>query len=105
MSCEQCIRESRIDRSFTRPHLQNLNEHITGPEDAIQTDSVPELLPSGGYEINVTAMVVFFRYLFVYPTSNQAAKRIAKAIINIMTKAPTYQRYSFQIKAQPLCLT
>ena len=31
MSCEQCIRESRIDRSLTRPPLQNPNEHNTAP--------------------------------------------------------------------------
>ena len=78
MSCEQCITESRIDRSFTRPSLQNPNEHITAPEDAMQIDLVPELPPSGGYEITVTAVYVFSRYLFAYPTSNQDAKLIAK---------------------------
>ena len=46
MSCEQCIRESRIDRSLTRPPLQNPNEHINAPEDAMQIDLVPELPPS-----------------------------------------------------------
>ena len=86
MSCEQCIRESRIDRSLTRPPLQNPNEHITVPEDAMQIDLVPDLLPSGGYENIVTAMDVFSRYLFAYPTSNQDAKTIAKVLINIMTK-------------------
>ena len=86
MSCEQCIRESRIDRSLTRPPLQNPNEHITAPEDAMQIDLVPELLPSGGYENIVTAMGVFSRYSFAYPTSNQDAKTIAKVLINIMTK-------------------
>ena len=34
----------------------------------------------------MTAMDVFFRYLFAYPTSDQDAKTIAKVIINIMTK-------------------
>ena len=58
MSCEQCIRESRIDRSLNRPPLQNPNEHITAPEDAMQIDLVPELPPSGGYENIVTAMDV-----------------------------------------------
>ena len=50
MSCEQCIRESQIDRSLTRPPLQNPNEHITAPEVAMQIDLVlvPGLLPSGG---------------------------------------------------------
>ena len=86
MSCEQCFRESRIDRSLTRLPLQNPNEHITAPEDAMQIDLVPELPPSGGYENIVTAMDVFSRYLFAYPTSNQDAKTIAKILINIMTK-------------------
>ena len=47
MSCEQCIRDSRIHRSLTRPPLQNPNEHITAPEDAMQINLVPELPPSG----------------------------------------------------------
>ena len=38
MSCDQCIRESRTDRSLTHPPLQNPNEHITAPEDAMQID-------------------------------------------------------------------
>ena len=86
MSCEQCNRESRIDRSLTHPPLQNPNEHITAPEDAMQIDLVPELPPSGGYESIVTAMDVFSRYLFAYPTSTQDAKTIAEVLISIMTK-------------------
>ena len=86
MSCEQCIRKSRIDRSFTRPPLQDPNEHITAPEDAIQIDLVPELPPSGGYENIVIAMDVFSRYLCAYPTANQDAKTIAKVLNSIMTK-------------------
>ena len=86
MSCEQCIRESRIHRSFTHPPLQNPNEHITAPKDAMQIDLVAELPPTGGYENIVTAMGVFSRYLFAYPTSNQDAKTIAKVLINILTK-------------------
>ena len=64
MSCEQCIRESRVDRSFTRLPLQNPNEHITPPDHAMQIDLVPEIPPSGGYENTVTIMDVFSRYLF-----------------------------------------
>ena len=86
MSCEQCIRESRIHPNLTRPPLQKPNEHITAPEDAIQIDLVPELPPSGGYQNIVTAMDVFSRYLFTYPTANQDAYTIAKVLINIMTK-------------------
>ena len=86
MSCEQCIRESIIDRSLAHPPLQNPNELIIAPEDALQIDLVPELPPSAGYENIVTAMDVFSRYLFAYLKSNQDAKAIAKVLINIMTK-------------------
>ena len=85
-SCEQCIRESCIDRSLTSPPLQNSNEQITAPEDAMQIDLVSQLPPSGGYENIVTDMDVFSRYLFAYPTSNEDAESIAKVLFNIMTK-------------------
>ena len=86
MSCEQCLRESRINPQLTRPPLQTPNEYITAPEDAMQIDLVPGLPPSGGYENIVTAIDVVSRYLFAYPTSNQDAKTVAKVLINIMTK-------------------
>ena len=86
MSCEKCIRELEINPQLNRPPLQNPNEHIIAHEDAMQSDLVPGLQPSGGYENIVTAMDVFSRYLFAYPTSNRDATTIAKVIINIMTK-------------------
>ena len=86
MSCEQCIRDLPISPRLTRLPLQNPNEYITGPEDAMQTDLVPGLPQSGGYENIVTARDVFSRYFFAYPTSNQDSITIAKVIINIMTK-------------------
>ena len=52
----------------------------------MHVDLVPELPPSVGYENIVTAMAVFSRYLFVYPTSNQDAKTLAKVLINNMIK-------------------
>ena len=52
----------------------------------MQIDLVPELPPSVGYENIVTAMDVFSRFLFAYPTSNQDAKTFAKVLINIMTE-------------------
>ena len=52
----------------------------------MQIDLVPGLPPSGGYENIVTAIDVFSRYLFAYPTSNQDAKTVAKVLISIMTK-------------------
>ena len=61
MSCEQRLRKSRINPRITRPPLQNPNEHITAPEDAMQIDLVPGLPPSSGFEIFVAAMDVFAR--------------------------------------------
>ena len=66
--------------------MQNPNECIAAPEDAMQIDLVPGLPPPVGYENIVTAMDVFSRYLFAYRTSNQDAKTIAKVILNIMTQ-------------------
>ena len=86
LSCEQCLREARNNPRPPPPPLQNPNEYITATEDALQIDLVPGLPPPGGYEIIVTAIDVFSRYLFAYPTSNQDAKTVAKVIINIMTK-------------------
>ena len=102
MSCEQCLRESRNNTRLTRPPLQNPNEYITAPEDAIQIDLVPGLPPSGGYENIVTAMDVFSRNLFAYPTSNQDATTIAKVIINIMTKHAYLPTTLISDKVQPL---
>ena len=48
MSCEKGIKELRINPQLTRTPLQNPNEHITAPEDAMQIDLVPGLPPSGG---------------------------------------------------------
>ena len=97
LSCEQCLGESRINPLLNHPPLQNPNEYITAPEDAMQIDLVPGLPPSGGYENIVTAIDVFSRYISAYPTSNQDAKTVAKVIINIMT---TYQQHLSQIKVQ-----
>ena len=86
LSCEQCLRESRINPRLTHPPLQNPNAYITAPEYAMQIVLVPGLPPSGGYENIVKAIDVFSRYLFAYPTSNQDAKTVAKVINKIMTK-------------------
>ena len=52
----------------------------------MQIDLVPGVPPSGGYENIVTAIDMFSRYLFAYPTANQDAKTVDQVLINIMTK-------------------
>ena len=66
--------------------LQNQIENINLPIDAMQIDVLPGLPPCGGSENIVTAIDVFSRFLFAYPTSNQDAKTATKVIIYIMTK-------------------
>ena len=61
-SCEQCLRGSRTNPRLTRFPLQNANEYITAPEDAMQIDLVPGLPPSGGFENIVTAIDVLFAF-------------------------------------------
>ena len=85
MSCEQCIRELRINNWLKGP-LQNPSERIAAPEDAMQIDLVSKISPFGGYEYIVAAMDVFSRYIFVYPTSNLDPKTFANVIINMKTK-------------------
>ena len=63
MACERCIMESRINNIFTRPPQQNPREHITGPEDAMQFDLVPEQLPpSAGYQTLLQPLTCFAEY-------------------------------------------
>ena len=57
-----------------------------GPEDALQIDLLPNLPISGGYQTVMTALDVFSRYLFTYPLIEATATKVAKVIIDIMTK-------------------
>ena len=61
MSCEQCTIKSRINPRLTRPPLQNPNEYIAAPEDAMRIDLLPREPPSAGFKNIVTAMDVFSR--------------------------------------------
>ena len=56
--------------------LQNPNEFISGPEDALKIDIVSGFPTFVGYEHIVTAVDVFSRYLFAYTTANQFANTI-----------------------------
>ena len=70
MSCEQCIRESRVDDRLIQSALQKSSAHITAPEYVMQIDLLTKIPPSGRYEKIVTVMDVFSRYLFAYPISS-----------------------------------
>ena len=75
MSCEQGIRESRVDDRLTRPALREPSEQITALEGTMQIDLVPEIPPSGDFQNIVAAMDKFCSFLFANPTSRREAKR------------------------------
>ena len=76
----------RIDNSQVRPELINCPEFDMGPEDILQMDILPALPPSAGFNHVVTAIDVFSRYLFAYPTVHASASAVAKILIDIMCK-------------------
>ena len=84
--CEQCARDKRVLNATITPELLNLPEWDLGPEDAMQIDLLPNLLPSGDYENVLTAIDVFSRYLFAYPLTDTSAINVAKALTDFMTK-------------------
>ena len=85
-SCKQRVRESGIESKLSHPHVQNPRDYVAGPEDALQIDSVLKLSQSNGYGNFVTAMDVFSRYLFAYPTLSQDAKIISRVHNNCLTE-------------------
>ena len=62
LPCERCIRESRNDIRLNRLPLENPSNHITGPEVAMETDFVPEIPLSGGYNNIAIAVDWLSRY-------------------------------------------
>ena len=79
MSCEQCLKESRINPRLVRFPRQNPHEYITAPEDAMQIDLVPGIPPSGGYENIVTAMDVFSRFFLHTRHQIKTPKQLLKS--------------------------
>ena len=84
--CEICIPDKRINNTRITPEIIHIPEWDLGPEDLMQIDLLPELLPNGGYENIITAIDVFLRYAFAYPVSHPTAVNTAKVIIDIMTR-------------------
>ena len=84
--CETCARDKRVPNNTITPELLNLPEWDLGPEDAMQIDLLPNLPTSGGYQVVMTAIDVFSRYLFAYPLVEATASNTAKVLIDIMTK-------------------
>ena len=76
-NCKTCIQTKIIINDLLRTELLNCPEGDLGPEDILQIDILPNLLPSGGNDHRKTAVDVFSRYLFAYPVARITATSVA----------------------------
>ena len=66
--------------------MPNCQEWDLGPEDILQMDILPNLLPSGGYDHIITAVDVFSRSLFAFPVTRITSTAVARIIMDILCK-------------------
>ena len=88
----------RINNCQIRPKMINNTEHVLGPEDILEIDTLPNLPNSAGYQNIVTLIDVFSRYLFAYPTQNVRAKTIERCIVDVITRHAYYRPSYFRTK-------
>ena len=80
--CEQCAKNKRVPETTVTPERLNLPKWDHGLKDATQIDFLPNLPPSGGCEIVLTAIDVFSGYLFAYPLTGASAIIVSRVIIH-----------------------
>ena len=85
-NCQMCIQNKRINNDLLKTELLNC------PEDILQMDILPNLLPSGGFDNIITAIDVFSRYLFAYPTTRITALQSHESLWTFCANTHTYQR-------------
>ena len=84
--CEICIRDKHISNTRMIPEKIHFHGWIFGPDDVMQINLLPELLPSGRYENIVTAIGFFSRHAFADPVFNPTATNTGKDNTDIMTR-------------------
>ena len=57
-----------------------------GPEDVVQMNILTDRLPSAGFDNQITAIDVFPRFLFAYPTTQITAPVVARVIMDMPCK-------------------
>ena len=85
-NCQMCIQNKRINNDLLKTELLNCPEWDLGPEDFLQMDILPNLPASEGFDNIITAIDVFSRYLFAYPTTRITAPTVARVIMDISCK-------------------
>ena len=76
----------RNNTSQNTPELISIPDWDLILENVMQTDLVPELPPSGGYENTIRVNDVFSRYAFAYPVSSPTAVNTAKVTNDNVTR-------------------
>ena len=71
-----CIQNKRINNDLFKTDLLSYSDRDLGTEDILQMDTLPNLPPYGGLANNKTAIDVFSRHLFAYPTTRNTAPRV-----------------------------
>ena len=84
--CRECTQTKRTPNSSITPPLIDMSQLALGPEDALQMDIVPFDDPSGGYNVVITAMDVFSRYLFAYSVTRIDTRTVTRVLIDIITR-------------------
>ena len=84
--CQIYIQDKCINTTRITPEFYHIPAWDLVKQDLLQIDLLPELPPSGGYEIILTAIDVFSRYAFAYTVSSATAVNTANVIIDIMTR-------------------
>ena len=85
-NCQMCIQNKRINNDLQKTELLNCPEWDLDPEDILQMDILPNFPPSGGFDNVITAIDVFSRYLFAYPTTRITAPTVARVIMDSLCK-------------------
>ena len=83
---QMCIQNKRINNDLLKTELLICPEWDLGPEDVLQMDILPNLSPSACFDNIITAIDVFSRYLFAYPTTCITALTVARVIMDILCK-------------------
>ena len=85
-NCQMCVENKRINNDLLKTELLKFPEWDVGPEYILQMDILPNLPPSGGFDNIITAIDVFSRYFFAYPTTRITAPTVARVIMDILYK-------------------
>ena len=91
-NCQMCIQNKRINNDLLKTELLNCPEWDLGPEDILQMDILRNLPPSGGFDNIITAIDVFSRYLFAYPTTRITVLQSHESLWTFCANTHIYQR-------------